>query len=98
MVKSTNLTRNDLVKYIATQMPHLSVDKVRSMVEFLINDMTTQALAGNSVLLTNLGTLQQVEKTAREGRDPRTLEPYIISARKRLKFSFVSKLTQRESI
>ncbi|GIU51300.1 integration host factor subunit alpha [Shewanella sairae] len=102
MVKSTNptpcLTRKDLVKYIADRMPQLPPRDVRAMVDFFIKDITHQAQAGNSVLLTRLGTLQQVEKTARPGRNPKTLEPCVIPARKRLKFSFVPNLTQRKDI
>ena len=88
-----NLTRSDIAQYVEGKMPHLTTDKTLKMVKFLLDDMMERAQEGREVHLAGFGKLKQVTKTERIGRNPKTGEPHIIPARKRLTFVFSNRLT-----
>ena len=92
-----NKTRKDLAEYVRQRVEGYTVNEMQAMTDGLLEDMLILAKEGRVVAMTNLGQLKQVTKTARPGRNPKTKEKCIIPARKRLLFSFVSKLTFKET-
>lgn len=93
-----NKTRMDLAEYVNQRVTTgRTTKKMKAITDDLLEDILTLAMEGRVVGIKNLGQLKQVTKTARPGRNPKTKVECIIPARKRLIFSFVPKLTFKES-
>lgn len=79
---------------------HISVEtglplrQVRSMMDHLLEAVTQTLQQGDSLSLKNFGTFQPIRKEARPGRNPKTNEPALISARTVVKFKMGAKLHQ----
>lgn len=76
----TTLTKADFESYLIEKT---SVDSqvARSLSEGIISIFSTALKEKKSILMARVGTLDVTKKNARPGRNPKTLEPYMIDAR-----------------
>lgn len=75
------LTRAELADAV-NRMVGLSRNESGQLVETVLNLMTKALEAGESVKISSFGTWMVREKSARQGRNPKTKEPAIISSRR----------------
>lgn len=88
-------TKKDLVNYLIEELPKYTLSEVKDMTNFLLEDMVRLVQDDHVVSLKGLGNFYKVHKKARPGRNPKTGEDAVISARTILVFSFRPYLTQR---
>ena len=88
-------TKKDLVNYLIQDLPKYTLSEVKDMTHFLLEDMVSLVQADYVVSLKNLGNFYKVHKKARPGRNPKTGEGAVISARTILVFNFRPYLTQK---
>ena len=66
--------------------------EARDLVDLFFEEVREELIAGNDVKLTGFGVFNVNTKSARPGRNPRTGEPAMISARKVVTFHASNKL------
>ena len=74
------MVKSDLIKTIQTQVG-VSPFTAKAVVDEVINQITTALANGNEVTLRGLGVFKAKRKSQRMGRNPKTGEDALISAR-----------------
>jgi DNA-binding protein HU-beta len=80
------VNKDELVRGVAGRSG-LAVGEAKSAVEATLEEISTQLAAGNEIRLTGFGKFSAVERSAREGRNPKTGESMQIAAKTVPKFS-----------
>ncbi len=94
------LTRAELADAV-NRMVGLSRNESGQLVETVLNLMTKALEAGESVKISSFGTWMVREKAARQGRNPKTKEPALISPRRVVVFrpsQMLKKIVNGEAI
>lgn len=81
-----NTTKQNIAEMLAEKQD-TTVTAAKQTVEALIEILTNELKAGNSIALRGFGTLKIVDTKPRVGRNPKTKEPIEIPAGKKVKFS-----------
>lgn len=63
------MTRNDIIRKIAEQMPLLRERDIADMLHFTLEAMADAMVRGETIELRNFGVFECVERKARIGRD-----------------------------
>ncbi len=92
MVKT--LTRSDIAEAI-TQEFHVNKFEALDFVEAVLGEITDALVDGETVKITGFGTFKILNKKERMGRNPKTQEPAVISARKAISFKASTILKKR---
>ena len=87
-----NLTKLDLAKN-SNKISGLSVSVTKKLVDDLLKILSFN-IKNNTTILKNVGTFKTVNKNKRIGRNPKTMEPFIIKARKSIIFVSSKKLQE----
>ena len=80
-----NLTKNDLIKNISLKTGlsyNVSKKIFNDLIYILIHNIKNQSL-----ILKNIGTFKIIHKKERIGRNPKTKDEFLISARKSISFT-----------
>lgn len=89
MVKHTEvngtLTKRELISELMQKL-HYSQPQARAYVDAFVESIIDILAAGNHLKISHLGDFIQQDKSARPGRNPKTGEPYEVSARRVVKF------------
>lgn len=94
------LTRAELADAV-NRMVGLSRNESGQLVETVLNLMTKALEAGESVKISSFGTWMVRDKAARQGRNPKTKEPALISSRRVVVFrpsQMLKKIVNGETI
>lgn len=86
MTISKTITRADLLEVVYGCCPGLSRSQAKEIVEIALEEICATLLQGEAVKLRGFGSFSVRSKSARVGRNPRTLEEYPITARRVLTF------------
>lgn len=81
------LTRADLRDVVYKSLPQLSRAEAASLVDEVFAEIGRALEQGDDVRLRRFGVFRVLEKKARPGRNPKTREEAIISARRVISFS-----------
>ena len=81
---SPMLTKNDLIQLLAERMA-MPKTEARANLNALIDIMADALKSGNAVMLTGIGKIMVQQKASRTGVDPRSREPIVIPASRKLK-------------
>ena len=84
MVKNS-FTRKDLSNKIFKNLG-FSKNMSSQIVDDIFNELVSRLCLTQSIKITSFGTFKTIDKKERIGRNPKTKEPAIISARKVIKF------------
>ncbi len=84
-----NYNKSEIVKELSNQAGY-SKNLSKKLIDDLIDSMISCINAGE-IKFKNFGTFRLIEKKQRLGRNPKTKEEFIISARKSVKFTISSK-------
>ena len=84
MVKNS-FTRKDLSNKIFKNLG-FSKNMSSRIVDDIFNELVSRLCLTQSIKITSFGTFKTIDKKERIGRNPKTKEPAIISARKVIKF------------
>jgi integration host factor subunit alpha len=79
------LTKRDLINQLAQKLDY-SQPEARSHVDAFVESIIEILANGNHLKISHLGDFIQQDKSARPGRNPKTGEPYEVSARRVVKF------------
>ena len=88
-----NFTKKDIVSNLNKKTGYSS-----NFSKKIVNDLIhiiIQNIKIGSLTLKNLGTFKILHKKQRIGRNPKTKDPFIISARKTIKFNSSKKMQKR---
>ena len=91
---SSNLTRSDIAD-ILSKKTDLSKTESADLLESMIDHITNNLVAGETVKLAGFGVFSTREKCARPGRNPKTGEVATVVARRVLVFKPSKKLKDR---
>ncbi len=80
------VNKDELVRGVA-ERSGLSAGDAKSALEATLEEIAKQLAAGNEIRLTGFGKFSAVERSAREGRNPKTGETMQIPAKTVPKFS-----------
>jgi len=80
------VNKDELVRGVA-ERSGLAVGEAKSAVEATLQEISKQLASGNEIRLTGFGKFSAVERSAREGRNPKTGESMQIAAKTVPKFS-----------
>ena len=83
------MNRNDIVIAVYNNKKNraaLPKKTIRDMLDFVIQEMTDDLLAGNDVKLTGFGTFCVRSRKDRVGRNPKTGSPLLIKSHKAIVF------------
>ncbi|MBQ1925610.1 MAG: integration host factor subunit alpha [Proteobacteria bacterium] len=80
------MIKNDLVDAVRDEIGGFSTKEIWTYVTFVFDEISSALERGENVKLTKFGTFEIHDKKARIGRNPKTLEEAIISARRAVKF------------
>jgi len=81
-----NVTKQNIAEMLAEKQ-YTTVTTAKQTVEALIEILTEELKAGNSIMLRGFGTLKVVDTKPRKGRNPKTSETIDIPAGKKVKFN-----------
>lgn len=81
------LTKADIAKKIADDCGFMKGEAME-IAEKLLDIMTKRLVAGESVIISGFGKWSVKSKHARRGRNPKTGEPIILDARKRVTWKY----------
>ncbi len=81
---ANNLKKIDIIKNLSKETG-FSLNFSRKLINDL-SDLIVQNIKSNNFSLKNLGSFKIIDKKERIGRNPKTKESYVISARKSIKF------------
>ena len=87
-----NLTKNDLIKNISLKTGlsyNVSKKIFNVLIYILIHNIKNQSL-----ILKNIGTFKIIHKKERIGRNPKTKDEFLISARKSISFTPSKKIDE----
>ena len=87
------LTKADLAASIANEVG-LSKLEAKEIVETFFDEISVALTQGDNVKISGFGVFALRDKTSRPGRNPRTGEPYEISARRVVTFHASGKLKE----
>ena len=77
-----SLTRRELTRSVHQTLPHLSYQQSKQLVDEVIEEILSALTNGEHVKLRGFGTFHVRDKRARIGRNPKTKEDAIITARR----------------
>jgi len=83
-VKKNSLIKIDLIKNLSNKRGYsvsFSKKLITDLIKVMINNIKT-----NKLVLKNVGTFMVIKKKERLGRNPKTNEEFVISARKSISF------------
>ncbi|MBB5715418.1 HU family DNA-binding protein [Sphingomonas aerophila] len=80
-----NMTREDLARGLA-RAHGLLLDQAKGLVDNILDQIGAALERGENVSIANFGVFEIREKPARIGRNPATMQPFPIAARKILTF------------
>lgn len=80
------MIKNDLIESIREEIGGLSAREVWTYVTFIVDEMANALECGESVKIVNFGVFETYNKKERIGRNPKTLEDAMISARRVVRF------------
>jgi integration host factor subunit alpha len=84
---SNTVTRSDLCNAISDALPQLSRPEIRRLVDEVLTEIGSALIDGKSVRLHGFGVFKILGKSARIGRNPKTGQDAIITARRVVVFS-----------
>ena len=90
MVNKNNLTKIDIIKNLSKKTGFSILFSKKLINDFL--DIIINQIKANELNLKNIGSFKLVKKKERLGRNPKTKEEFIISARKTLRYVASKKL------
>jgi len=88
------MKKNDLAMFVSEKVD-VSQKAAGEMINAVLEGISSCLEKGDSISLIGFGSFKVVERSAREGRNPRTGEKLHISASKAVKFSAGKALKQR---
>tara|TARA_B110000444_G_scaffold222586_1_gene224613 strand:- start:271 stop:561 length:291 start_codon:yes stop_codon:yes gene_type:complete len=91
MVNKNNLTKKDLARTLSQKIG-FSTNLSKKLIDDLIF-ILLQKIKTKKINLKNIGTFKLIKKKERLGRNPKTKEPFTISARKSVSFIPSKKLS-----
>ena len=91
--KENTMTRKELVNIVA-ESAEISKATSKLALEAMITAISDTLALGEKVTIRGLGTFQVVQRAARKGVNPKTLEPLEIPARQAVKFKPSSTLKE----
>ena len=80
------MIKNELIDEIREELGGISSREVWAYVTFIVEEITKALERGESVKITNFGVFEPYDKKERIGRNPKTLEDAVISARRVVRF------------
>jgi integration host factor subunit alpha len=83
---SKTITRADLLEVVYGCCPGLSRVQAKEIIEIALDEICETLLRGETVKLRGFGSFAVRSKSARVGRNPRTLQEFPITARRVLTF------------
>ena len=86
-----SLTRKELTQCVHQTLPQLSYQQSKQLVDEVIEEILAAFTRGEDVKLRGFGTFHLRDKKARIGRNPKTLEDAIITARRVVTFKAAPK-------
>jgi integration host factor subunit alpha len=89
-VKKINYTKNDIVKNLS-QKTGFSILFSRKLINDLLN-ILIKNIKINGLNLKNIGTFKLIDKKERVGRNPHTMEVFVVSSRKSISFNASKKI------
>jgi integration host factor subunit alpha len=89
-VNKNNLTKIDIIKNLSKKTGFSILFSKKLINDFL--DIIINQIKANELNLKNIGSFKLVKKKERLGRNPKTKEEFIISARKTLRYVASKKL------
>ena len=89
-MNKNNLTKIDIIKNLSKKTGFSILFSKKLINDFL--DIIINQIKANELNLKNIGSFKLVKKKERLGRNPRTKEEFIISARKTLRYVASKKL------
>ncbi len=93
---ANTLTKAQIADMVYTRLG-INKREARDLVDLFFEEVREELIAGNDVKLTGFGVFNVNTKSARPGRNPRTGEPAVISARKVVTFHASHKLKAQVS-
>ncbi len=81
LVENAEMIKNDLIDNIREEIGGLSTRDVWTYVTYIVDEMARALENGESVKIVNFGVFETYNKKERIGRNPKTLEDAMISAR-----------------
>ncbi|MDR0319663.1 MAG: integration host factor subunit alpha [Rickettsiales bacterium] len=91
-----SITRSDFANII-NRLVGLSKAESYDMTEVIFKEISDSLIKGEEVKISGFGTFKVLEKRARMGRNPKTGEPAVISARRTVSFHPSAKLKKKSS-
>ena len=91
MIKN-NIRKIDIIKNLSSQTG-FSLSFLKKIINDLI-DIISYEIKKNTLNLKNIGSFKIVEKKEREGRNPKTKEKFLISARRSIIFTPSKKMSE----
>jgi integration host factor subunit alpha len=89
-----SITKAEIIEY-ATNTSGLDKEKVGKIVEKFFAEVAFSLVQETSVRLSGFGSFNLIDRKARVGRNPKTKEPALITARKIVKFKVSKRLKGR---
>ena len=80
------MIKNDLIDAVRREIGGVSSREVWTYITFILDEIAASLERGESVKITNFGVFEIRNKKERIGRNPKTLEEAVISARKVVRF------------
>lgn len=90
-MSSITITKASIADEISRNIG-FSYSESQDMVNAIIKIMIKKLATGEDLLLTNFGKFEVKRKNSRIGRNPRTMDPFPINARKVIRFVVSKKL------
>ena len=88
------ITRADIVEYLHTQLG-LNKSESKKLIEDFFNEIKDSLARNEEVKLSGFGNFELLNKKSRPGRNPKTGEEVIISARRVVTFRAGNKLRKK---
>lgn len=82
----SNVNINHLVAAVSETHPELTKTKIKSVVKGFVEALISNTVEHGNVHVSGLGRFKKVSRPERQGRNPRTGEALIISARDQVRF------------
>tara|TARA_B100001123_G_C15285688_1_gene1015553 strand:- start:457 stop:747 length:291 start_codon:yes stop_codon:yes gene_type:complete len=91
---SNNITRNEIAESIFKEIG-LSRSECNEFVDTIVEYLITGIINDEIVKIASFGTFKLRQKKQREGRNPKTKEPAVISSRKVILFRISQQLKEK---
>ena len=88
------ITKADIVEYLHTQLG-LNKSESKKLIEDFFNEIQDSLARNEEVKLSGFGNFELIDKKSRPGRNPKTGEEVIISARRVVTFRAGNKLRKK---